>query len=157
MSHNKKRFGVVASMLAVLLLGGGVAFAYWTTSGSGTGTATVGTDTHVKVTQTSTISGLVPGGPAADVDFQVENLLGTGPETISGVSIALTVTSSPGACTAADFDVVQPNIGGPVAIGAGATQAFDAVDTGASVSMKDRAVNQDGCKNATQQLTYTVS
>ena len=156
MSHNKKRLGVVASMLAVLLLGGGVAFAYWTTTGTGTGTAGVGTDTHVTVTQNSTISGLVPGGPAVDVDFQVDNP-GAGPETINGVSIAVTVTSSPGTCTPADFAVTQPNISGPVVIAGGGTATFAGATTGADVSMVNSGSNQNGCKNATLQLTYTVS
>jgi hypothetical protein len=156
MSQTKKRLGVVASMLAVLLLGGGVAFAYWTTTGGGTGNASVGTDVHVTVAQTA-VSGLVPGGPAVPLDFTVTNP-GTGPETISGVNVVVAVSAHPnGACSASDFVVTQPNIGGASEIYAGDAAAFDSVDTGAAISMTDTGSNQDGCKGATLQLTYTVS
>ena len=39
---SKKRVAVIGAITAVTLVGGGTAFAYWTTTGTGTGTATVG-------------------------------------------------------------------------------------------------------------------
>jgi hypothetical protein len=168
MSSNKKRLAFISGSLAVALVGGGLAIAYWTTTGTGTGAGAVGTSTAVTVTQDSTVSGLVPGGPADDLDFTINNG-GTGPQTINSVAVSVSqVTKAVGApagdCTAADFTVTQPNIGGAVALAVGDT-AFTSgngsggpANTGAKVSMvNDLVNNQDGCKGATLEFTYTVS
>ena len=85
MNSSKKRFVLIASTVGAVLVGGSIAIAYWTTTGSGTDTAGVGTDTPVTVTQDSNVSGLVPGGPAADLDFTVTSTA-DGPQRISDVS-----------------------------------------------------------------------
>ena len=152
---NKKRLGAVAGVTAVALVGGGLAVAYWTTTGSGTGTGTVGTDTPVTVNQTSSVSGLVPGGPAADLDFEVVNTA-AGPQSIQGVTIAVTTPAA--GCSAADFQITQPNLGAPLVEVPVGTTAFDSIDTGAQVQMLNRSgVNQNGCKNAALTFTYTVN
>lgn len=159
-SSNKKRVAAVAGTLAVALVGGGLAIAYWTTTGSGTGTGAVGTDTPVTVTQDSTVAGLVPGGPADALDFTVDNNA-AGPQTINDVDVAITGVSNAG-CTAADFTVTQPNLGGAVELPVGNTEftsglGGDVANTGAQVAMINSASNQDACKGATLTFTYTVS
>lgn len=159
-SSTKKRVAAVAGTLAVALVGGGLAIAYWTTTGTGTGAGAVGTDTPVTVTQDSTVAGLVPGGPADVLDFTVDNNA-AGPQTITDVDIAITDVSAVG-CTAADFTVTQPNIGASVALPVGNTEftsgaGGDVANTGAQVSMINSASNQDACKGATLEFTYTVS
>jgi hypothetical protein len=149
---SRTRAGVVAGTV-LALIGGGLAIAYWTTSGTGTGTATAGTDTPVTVTQTGTTAGLVPGGAAQPISFDVNS---TAPgQVVNGVAIAVTGTSDPG-CTADDFTVTQPTIAAATALSVGAT-SFAAVDTEASIAMINRPVNQDACKGATVNLSFTVS
>lgn len=46
-----KKAAVVSLALTVAVLGGGTAFAYWTSSGSGSGAATIGTASNVVITQ----------------------------------------------------------------------------------------------------------
>ncbi len=166
MSSNKKRLAFVSGSLAVALVGGGLAIAYWTTTGSGTGAGTVGTSTAVSVTQDSTVSGLVPGGPSAALDFTVNNG-GTGPQTINGVSVSVSkvtkaVGAPAGACTAGDFTVAQPALGGAIELAVGdntftSGAGGDFANTTAAVSMKNTASDQNGCKGATLEFTYTVS
>lgn len=170
MNSSKKRFVLVASTVGAVLVGGSIAVAYWTTTGSGTGAGAVGTDTPVTVTQDSTVSNLVPGGPAKAIDFTVTSTA-SGPQQISGVAVTVSsVTKAVGApagpCTAADFSVVQPSKpsgGTPVSIPANGSVAFTSgaggaqANTGAQVSMVNSASNQDGCKGATLVLSYAVS
>jgi len=119
------------------------------------------------VTQDSTVSGLVPGGPGSDLDFTVASTA-TGPQTINGVVVSISnvtkaVGAPVGACTSADFALVQPNIGGAQVIPANGNVTFtsatggDVANTGASVSMVNSGSNQNGCKGATLQFTYTVN
>ena len=57
---SKKRVAAIGVVTAATLVGGGMAFAYWTTSGTGTGTATTGTTTTTW-TSTSTATATDPG------------------------------------------------------------------------------------------------
>ena len=78
-----KRLAALTAMM-IVLLGAGVAFAYWTAEGTGTGTATTGTIAGLQVVQTSTITDLAPGsGPqtlsgtfnnTSDIDIDVKEL-----------------------------------------------------------------------------------
>ena len=157
MSASKKRFAFIATATAAVLVGSGIAMAFWTTTGSGNGTADVGSDTPVTVTQTNSVSGLVPGGPAADLDINVASTA-DGPQTINNVQVAISsITGNPGTCTAGDFTVVDPNLGGAQVIPAHGNVDFDAVDTGASVQMINAAYDQNGCKGATLHFTYSVN
>jgi hypothetical protein len=63
--HKFTRKTLAVSTAAVLLLGGGAAYAYWTTTGIGDGTASTGTSTQVTVNQTSPPSNLYPGTSVA--------------------------------------------------------------------------------------------
>lgn len=161
MSSNKKRLAFISGGLAVALVGGGLAVAYWTTTGTGTGAGAVGTSTAVTVTQDSTVSGLVPGGPADDLDFTITNP-GDGPQTINSVTVSISGITSSGSCTVADFAITQPTLG-PVELAVGANTVTSGAggsfaNTGAKVSMINRAaVNQNGCKGATLEFTYTVA
>ena len=144
--------GVVLSLAVA-----GAAFAYWTTSGSGSGSATMGQNTAVTVTQTSTIAGLVPDGAAQPIDFKINNPATT-PQYISNVEISIASikkadgTTAAG-CSAADFDLVQPDPIG-MDLKAGDT-AF--ASSGASLAMNNLPTNQDGCKGVTVNLAYQAS
>lgn len=144
---------LVASLATALLVGGGVAFAYWTTTGSGTGSAAAGTSSAVVVTQTNTVTGLYPGGPAQDINLNIANS-NSAAQRLETVVVSVSSTSDAG-CTAADFTVTDATIGAEVP--SGATNAYAGSTSGASIKMKDTAGNQDACKNVTINLAFNAS
>lgn len=147
------RSGYIATgtAAAVLVFGGGAAFAFWTSSGSGTGTAAAGTTADVSITQTGSITGLYPGGPAQTISVDITNP-NAGDITLAGVTASVSSTSDAG-CTAADFSISGPVWSGGIIAG-GAVQAA----SGATITMLDRAgVNQDACKGVTINLAFAAS
>jgi len=149
---SKKRFALIATTVAAVFVGGGIAVAYWTTTGSGSGSAATGDSSTVTVTQTNTIDGLYPGGPAQDIDLHISNANASA-QHIDTVAITVSGTSDPG-CTDADFTVTDATIGDDVASG-GDDYAGSA--TGATIAMNETGVSQDDCKNATVDLAFDAS
>jgi hypothetical protein len=151
LQFKKRRLIPVALAILVLVVGSGVAYAYWTSGGSGNDTAGVGTNTPLTVAQTNLITGLVPGGSSA-VDVTVTN-----PATFtqSFTQVVITVTGATGGCDITWFTgstvTAAPN---PSVLAAnGGTEALVG-----SVSMTDLAgTNQNSCKNATLTLHFVVS
>lgn len=134
------------------------AYAYWTTSGTGSGTATTGTSTAVNATQTSTVSAMTPGSAAQALNFSLNNTAATNQFV---TSVVISIASVTGAnisgsfpCDASDFTLVQPTASyGDLIPG---VHAY--APSGASLALIDKpSANQDGCKTATVNLTYTVS
>ena len=145
----------VAVSAALMLMGvGGVAFAYWTNSGSGTGSATTGTNEAITVIQTVSSAVLVPGGPASTLSGTFTNP-NTSPVFVNTVTATLaSVTGggvAPDQCTVADYqlDTATITLGAQVAVNDSTTWS------GIQVSMINSATNQDKCKNATINLSYT--
>ncbi|MEI7647389.1 MAG: hypothetical protein WCJ48_03745, partial [Actinomycetes bacterium] len=134
---------LVASLATALLVGGGVAFAYWTTTGSGNGSAAAGTSSAVVVTQTNTVTGLYPGGSAQDINLNIANSNASA-QYLAKVAVSVSGTDTPG-CTDKDFTVTDATIGAEVP--SGATNAYAGATTGATIKMKGTASNQDACKN----------
>ena len=156
MSHKLKRW-LIASAGAVALLGVVAgAYAYWTNSGTGAGTAATGTNVGITVTQTTTPSGLYPGGPTAALSGKFNNT-NAGAVYVNQVSASIASVTGPNItvpnpCTAADY---QLN-GFPVTVAAEiASGTAQGSWTGASIQLLDAVTNQDGCKGATVNLTYT--
>jgi len=148
----------VAGGVAVVAVTGTAAFAYWTTTGTGTGSAATGTNTGVTIVQTSTVSGLVPGGTAQAVDFKIHNSASTN-QYVTSVSMSISsitnaqADASKPACTAGDFTLVQPNaINADLAPG---DTPFS--PSGATIALKDTALNQDNCKTVTVNLAFASS
>ncbi len=141
---------ITGTTVAALLLGGGIAVAFWTTSGTGQGSAAAGTTTNVTITQTAPISNLYPDGPGAPIEVDIYN-----PDdsdvTITSVTAAVTDTGAVG-CTAADF-AISGNVWDGGTIAGGATVSA----SGAELSMIDTGLDQDACKGALVTLTYTAS
>jgi len=139
---------------AVLLIAAGGAYAYWTQSGSGTGSAANGTTVGITVVQTSTITGMYPGGPAQALSGNFNNT-NSGPVQVATVTAALTsVTGSVGtpACTIADFQLNTPVATVNAEVPSGTAQG---AWSGPTVQLKNLATNQDACKNASVNLSYT--
>jgi hypothetical protein len=153
--RNRRFVALVATIaLAVTAVSG---YAYWTTGGTGSGTGTTGTSSAIDATQTSTVSAMTPGSPAQALDFSLNNTEAT-KQYVTSVTIA--ISSVTGAnisvahpCDASDFELVQPTASyGDLTPG---VHAY--APSGATLAMVDTLTNQDGCKNATVNLAYTVA
>jgi hypothetical protein len=147
------RKSVVAAGTILLIAAGG-AYAYWTTTGSGTGSAANGTSVGITVNQTSVITGLYPGGPAVALSGNFNNT-NPGAVYVGTVTAALvSVTGSVGtpACTIADYTLASPaaTVNANIASGSGV-----GAWTGPTIQLKNLATNQDACKNASVNLSYT--
>jgi hypothetical protein len=150
--RNKRIIITTAAMLAV---GGGAAFAYWTATGTGDGTAAAGTSSNFTIASSVTGNPLSPGGPTQTVTFVVTNP-GSGVQKVSAVAVTVAddagVAWDTGTCSAADFTV-----GNPVFTAKEVSPGGTATGT-VTLQMKDRTdVNQDGCKGATVPLHFLAS
>ena len=144
---------------AVVLLTGGVAFAYWTTGGSGSGTASTSNGlSSLTAVQTSTVTAMGPGDSAQTLSGNFNNS-NSGPVYVATVTASIaSVTKAGGApagtCDATDYTlasaVMTVNAEVPAGTGTGAW-------SGATIKFNNKATNQDACKGATVNLAYTVS
>ena len=156
--RNSKRIKIVAGGTAVLM-GTGIAFAYWTTSGSGDGTATTsaGEVNQLSFVQTETPADLYPGGPAQPIAGTVTN---DGEQDSYVTKVVVTIDSitqaagAVGGCTADDYLIND----GEMLVGEDLASGVSADFSGASIEfVNDELANQDGCKDATVNLTFTAS
>jgi hypothetical protein len=152
----RRRIFIFVGVLVVLAGAAVAAYAYWTSGGSGTGQATAGTTANITVNQTSSVSGLYPGGPGVTLSGNFDNP-NAGSVQISSITAVVSSISGGGtdatkpACTPADF-----SIGGAV----GTTTVPSGTGVGAwsglTIQMVNTAANQDNCKGATANITYTA-
>jgi hypothetical protein len=156
LSVRRGRLLVLAGVLVVIGIAAG-AYAYWTQGGSGTGSATAGTTSSITVNQTSTVTGLYPGGPAATLSGNFDNP-NTGAVQISSITAVVSSISGGGtdgtkpACTASDFAVAG-------SVGATTVPAGTGVGSwsGLTIQLVDNGANQDNCKGATANISYTAN
>ena len=157
MAKSRKLAIVFAALFATTV--GGVAVAYWTAGGSGTGTAGTSTGTALVVNQTSTVSGLEPGGTAqalsGDFDNPNPGSAYVGTVTVSIASVVKAGGAPAGTCDATDYTLtgaaMTVNAQVPAGNGKGAW-------SGATIAFNNKAaVNQDACKGATVNLAYAIS
>lgn len=156
---SKRRRVPVVVAGASALVGGGVAFAYWTTGGAGTGTAVTSTGvTSVTVNQTSVLTDLYPGDSAQTLSGNFDNgndgPVYVGTVTASIDSVTKAVGAPAGTCDATDYTLANAamtvDAQVPVGIGVGSW-------TGATIKFNNLATIQDACKGATVTLAYTIS
>ncbi|WP_104175792.1 hypothetical protein [Arthrobacter sp. Y81] len=150
----KKR--IIITTAALVAVGGGAAFAYWTATGTGNTTATAGTSANFTISSSVAGDPLSPDGPTQIVTFTVTNP-GTGVQKLTNITAAVAGTtgaawtSVPG-CSADDFEVGVPDFD-VTEIAAGGT-----VTGTVTLQMVDiPGTNQDGCKNATVPLHFSAS
>jgi len=147
-----KKTVAVGGVAALVIVGGGAAYAYWTNNGSGTGQATTGSNLSIVVNQTSTITGLAPGLPAQTLSGNFDNP-NTSPVYVTAVTAAVTGTDKTG-CDATDYTIggsapVNAEVAAGTAVGSwsGLTIAFN----------NKPATNQDACKDAVVTIAYTAN
>jgi len=140
----------IAALVVVLMALGGVAYAYWTTTGSGTGSASTGNIAQITVNQTSTITGLAPGLAAQTLSGNFDNP-NDGPVYVTSVTATVTGTDKAG-CTASDYTIAgSAAVNAQVAAG-NAQGAW----SGLTIQFNNKpTVNQDACKGATVNIAYT--
>lgn len=151
-----KRVGAITAVL--MLIGGGIAFAYWTNSGSGTGEASTGTNAAVTIVQTSSITGIAPGSGTHALSGTVTNP-NSGPVYVNDITVSIaSVTAADGsalpagACEADDYVIAGSPIDYNTQVAADDTTTW----SGATIAfVNEAAENQDGCKNAKVNLAYS--
>jgi hypothetical protein len=148
---SKKAKFAVAGVTVAAVVGGGTAYAFWSTTGSGSGTAATSAGaSSLLVTQTSAISGLAPGVAAQTISGTVKNTA-TNNAYVNSVTVSIaSVTGGDGACSAADYTLSGGTMSVAQDLAPGATANF----TGATLAFNNTASNQDGCKNAIVGLAY---
>jgi hypothetical protein len=160
MRKTQKTTAVVGGTIAAVLVGG-VAFAYWTTSGSGTGTGstTAGVADQLSFAQ-NTLSAMYPGDSSQDLSVTVTNDAGES-AYVSTVKAYIT-TDQPG-CTGDDFllggtsghnDAASAQLLNWSAIDLAAHGSADATST---IKFNDTGANQDACKSAAVTIHYLAS
>jgi len=158
MRRFSRKTTVLSAGLAFLVIGGGVAFAYWTAGGSGVGTAATGSSADITVVQTSMVTLMGPGVAAQSLVGNFTNA-GSGPVYVTTVTASIDSVFQDGVvavgCSADDYTLTgavmtvgrEVPVGTAVGTWSGATIAFN----------NNTAVNQDACKGATVNLAYAVS
>lgn len=135
--------GVVAGTV-LALTGGGVAFAYWTTSGAGTGSATTASENGTVVLHASFDNGLAPG-QSTIVTYTGDNASDT---DLRVGTITPTVSTSNPDCKV-DWFTIEPTLSNTTVSG---HNDHVALGTG-TLFFNNAAANQDPCKTATITLT----
>jgi hypothetical protein len=141
----KKKIAVIVVGAASSLAAGGVAFAYFTSTGAGTGTATVNSSSTWVLTSTP-VSGLGPGLAAQNIVGTATNALGQ-TEYIGTVTATVASTTNSG-CTAADFTIT------PGVINADTPSGSTGLNFG-TIAFNDRNVNQNACEGVTVNLSFS--
>jgi hypothetical protein len=154
MRKSTKRVITAAVVTAVLLGGGGIAYAYWTAGGSGTGTGTTGTSSPITINQTSVITNMRPGDSAQTLSGTFTNA-NDEPVYVATVTASIASISGGGpTCEATDYTLANAvmTVNAEVAVGTGGSWS------GATIKFNNKpAENQDDCKNATVNFAYTAS
>lgn len=156
----RRRIAIVVGASAIVLAGGGAAFAYFTASGSGTGSATVGSTGTWQVTQASSTGTIYPGSGSSVITFNVKNT-GTGDQQYSTATAAINSSSSDitqsgtalSGCLASWYTASvtsDPDLSTKVAGGA-------TVQVQVTVTMPSDSVNQDACESATPDVSLSIS
>ena len=160
---SKKRVAAIGVITAATMVGGGMAVAYWTSSGTDTDTATVGTSSlfAVEIIPVTTAA-LSPGGPTNTYSVKVTNP-GSGVQRLNQVVVSVTGTNDGTdpieGCTAADFEVNGQSGQATIELGPPEDLAADDAYTFTNVvlQMVDTRAPQDACKDAIVDLEAVAS
>ena len=150
---NKKRalLGLVASLAIAA-----VAIAYWTTTGGGTGTGGTQDEADLvdlTVAQDTVLDEMYPGDSSQPITVTVTNPNDASIRVASVTVSKDSVSNAAGVCSVDDYTLTGNVMTPAQEIAGNDSEQF----TGAAVQFNNRAQNQDGCKGATLNLTYTVN
>ena len=160
----RTKTAIIAALTVLLLGGGGVAFAFWTSMGSGSGIAkAVTTVANITVNQPNAITGLQPGAAPQTLSGDFTN---TNPGAVTVTKVTASIDSvtlsdgsvgstAAGSCSAQDYalssgasSVTANSVPSGTHVGSWSGQTISFVD--------DAGRNQDGCKGATVNLAYSA-
>lgn len=154
-----RRITIVGATVGAVLLTGGVAFAFWSSSGTAAGAAEVAPDAvDLTVAQALPALGLLtPGGTPQNVTVTVTNPSGTAIEltdvTVS-VDDVVEDAAAVGSCNPLDFEVLDNGLyNGEVLDANGDSTTFVA----ATLQLTETNQNQDACKGAVLVLGLTAN
>lgn len=99
----KKKLAVL-SVIALLSIGGGVAYALWSANGTGQGRARTTTAVDVVVSPVNGAQDLYPGATGGDVYFTLDND-NPYPVTFTAMTAGTVTSSNPTACPAGNISV----------------------------------------------------
>jgi hypothetical protein len=171
----RTKIAVGTALGAAVLAGGGLAFAYFTSTGTGTGSAVVGSATNWTVGESGTPTGgpLYPdasvGGANIQTDSYTVTNAGHGSQNLT--SVVISVANSNGsawssqangslpACTAADFSVGGLTAGNPwtdSSLAGDFTSGQSKTGT-VTIEMIDSGKNQNNCQGVTVPLYFSAS
>ena len=156
---SKRRVAAIGVLTAATLVGGGMAVAYWTTTGTGTGSATVGAPED-NITVVGTVTGdLAPGRITSDnVSFKASNPADFN-QKLSKITLAsVTPDSTHALCVTdlgTDFSMEPVSVEAEGNLAPGASD-ISLTATG-TLKMLDSTENQDACQGATLTLAFTTS
>lgn len=155
-----RRIVIVGATAGAVLLTGGVAFAFWSSTGTSVGAAEVAAQaTDLTVTQIGTPTGLFPGGPGVDIVAKVDNPSGAAIQltdvtvTVSDVRNAAGTTIGVG-CPTTDFVIADNAAYSGELIAAGGTSGNEIV---ATIRLDETGSNQDPCKDADVVLSLVAN
>jgi hypothetical protein len=149
-----KKSIVIGTAGVMLIVGTGVAYAYWSAGGTGTGTAPTGASTALVVNQTSVLGPMFPGDTAQTLSGTFDNV-GSGTVHVTSVTASIaSVAGGDGACSAADYTLANATMSAVQEVPVGTSQG---AWTGATLHFNNTTANQDGCKNAVVTLSYAVA
>jgi hypothetical protein len=165
---SKKRVAIIGAVTAVTLVGGGTAFAYWTTSGTGNGSATAGSSVGWSVTLAPIATGVLAptsddGTPMQTASYTIANS-GAGQQFLSQALVTVDSVSGGGSGPGAACAITDFQLGSPAA-GQAFTQPINqnlAAGTGSytgtvDLRLVDNGVDQNNCKGATVHLKVVAS
>lgn len=146
-----------AAVVAAALIGGGVAYATWSTTGSGTGSALADTAQPVTVSAvalSSSTASLYPGGPAGNVYFTISNP-NPYPIKITGIAWGTPTSSDPTACASSliSVDSGAPTSGLNLQVAANTTSA--AFEVNSVLDLSSSAA--DACQGNGFSVPVTLS
>jgi len=159
---NKKTVAVALSA-GLVFGGGGVASAYFVSSGSGSGTATVGTvgGTDIAITSTGPTDSIYPGAPPVGFTVQAQNT-GLGNEHVNDVTIAVAKDGSGNVLDAAGVPIAGCqaswfSVDTPLIVGTTLSPGASSSSVDSTIALNETGTNQDGCKGAVVKLIFELS
>ncbi|WP_091463905.1 hypothetical protein [Paenarthrobacter nitroguajacolicus] len=143
----KSRITAAVAGVALVAVGGGAAYAYWTTTGSGSGEATNAPGGGTVTLHATFAGGLAPGNQV-NVAYSADNA--TTSSTVVG-ALSANVTTNVEACLPAWFEVTAVTTNTLVA----ANSTGISVGSGILKFNDSTTVNQDACKGAVVTVNVT--